>query len=63
MPDDSPVAQMVFAGIRFLIAGVIILVFLFLTNRNQLFVKRRTANSSLNLTRLTSDCCYLLFLL
>ena len=41
MPDDSPVAQMVFAGIRFLIAGVIILVFLFLTNRNQLFVKRR----------------------
>jgi drug/metabolite transporter (DMT)-like permease len=41
MPEDSPVAQMVFAGIRFLIAGLIILVFLFLTNRNQLFVKRR----------------------
>ena len=41
MPEDSPVAQMVFAGIRFLIAGLIILIFLFLTNRNHLFVKRR----------------------
>ena len=41
MPEDSPVAQMVFAGIRFLIAGIIILIFLFLTNRNHLFVKRK----------------------
>ena len=31
---------MVFAGIRFLLAGLIILVFLFLTNRKHVFVKR-----------------------
>jgi drug/metabolite transporter (DMT)-like permease len=38
-PSD-PVAQIVFAGVRFLLAGVILLTFLFITNRKQLLVKR-----------------------
>ena len=41
MPEDSPIAQMVFAGVRFLLAGLIILLYLFITNRNHLFVKRK----------------------
>ena len=40
MAADNPIAQMVFAGIRFLLAGLIILVFLLFTNRKHLFVKR-----------------------
>jgi drug/metabolite transporter (DMT)-like permease len=38
-PDDT-MAKIVFAGMRFLIAGLIILVFLFFTNRNKLVVRR-----------------------
>ena len=38
-PND-PIAQIVFAGMRFLLAGLILLVFLFFTNRHQLKVKR-----------------------
>ncbi|WP_338469379.1 DMT family transporter [Niallia sp. XMNu-256] len=37
--DDS-IAQIVFAGIRFLLAGLILLIFLFLTNRKKLVIKR-----------------------
>lgn len=37
---DDPIAQIVFAGMRFLLAGLILLVFLFITNRSQLKVKR-----------------------
>lgn len=37
--NDS-IAQIVFAGIRFLLAGIILLTFLFVTNRKQLLVKR-----------------------
>jgi drug/metabolite transporter (DMT)-like permease len=40
MPENSPIAQMVFAGIRFLLAGLIILIYLFMTNRKRLYVKR-----------------------
>jgi drug/metabolite transporter (DMT)-like permease len=38
-PDDT-IAKIVFAGMRFLIAGLIILVFLLFTNRNKLVVRR-----------------------
>ncbi|AGK53899.1 DMT family transporter [Bacillus sp. 1NLA3E] len=38
-PDDT-MAKIVFAGMRFLIAGIIILVFLLFTNRNKLVVRR-----------------------
>ena len=37
---NDPIAQIVFAGMRFLLAGMIILVFLFLKNRKQLFLER-----------------------
>ena len=37
---NDPIAKLVFAGIRFLLAGVIVLVFLFFTNRKKLFVSR-----------------------
>ncbi|SEM51396.1 Permease of the drug/metabolite transporter (DMT) superfamily [Mesobacillus persicus] len=37
---NDPVAQIVFAGMRFLLAGLILLTFLFVTNRRQLIVKR-----------------------
>ena len=40
MDPGNPIAQMVFAGIRFLLAGLIILVFLLFTNRKHVFVKR-----------------------
>ncbi len=40
MDASNPIAQMVFAGIRFLLAGLIILVFLLITDRKHLFVKR-----------------------
>lgn len=40
MAPDDPIAQIVFAGMRFLLAGLLILVFLLLKNRKQLFVKR-----------------------
>lgn len=38
--SDDPIAQIVFAGIRFLLAGLILLVFLFFTNRKGLKVRR-----------------------
>ena len=38
-PGDTA-AQLVFAGMRFLLAGFILLVFLFITNRKQIKVKR-----------------------
>lgn len=38
--NNDVIAQIVIAGIRFFMAGFIILVFLFLTNRKQLLVKR-----------------------
>ena len=37
---QDPIAQIVFAGMRFLLAGLILLAFLFITNRSQLKVKR-----------------------
>lgn len=40
MAADDPIAQIVFAGLRFFLAGLIILVFLFITNRKSLLVKR-----------------------
>lgn len=40
MDPNDPIAKLVFAGIRFLLAGVIVLVFLFFTNRKKLFVSR-----------------------
>lgn len=40
MDPSNPIAQMVFAGTRFLIAGLIILVCLFFINRKYVFVKR-----------------------
>lgn len=40
MATGNPIAQTVFAGIRFLLAGLIILVFLLFTNRKHVFVKR-----------------------
>ena len=40
MDSGNPVAQMVFAGIRFLIAGLIILICLLLINRKYVLVKR-----------------------
>jgi drug/metabolite transporter (DMT)-like permease len=40
MAPDDPIAQIVFAGIRFLLAGLILLVFLLFKNRKQLYVKR-----------------------
>ncbi len=40
MAKDDTIAQIVFAGMRFFLAGVLILAFLFITNRKQLFVKR-----------------------
>lgn len=40
MPANDPIAQIVFAGIRFLLAGIMILSFVFCTNRKLLFVKR-----------------------
>ncbi len=40
IPADDPMAQIVFAGMRFFLAGLIILVFLFFTNRKGLLVKR-----------------------
>lgn len=40
MTADNPIAQMVFAGIRFLVAGLMILIFLLFTNRKYVFVKR-----------------------
>jgi drug/metabolite transporter (DMT)-like permease len=39
-PGDT-IAQIVFAGYRFLLAGIMILVFLLLTNRKSMFVERR----------------------
>lgn len=41
MPPGDPIAQMVFAGIRFLLAGLIILLFLLVTNRAALYLKRQ----------------------
>ena len=38
--SDDTIAQIVFAGIRFLLAGLILLVFLLFTNRKRLKVKR-----------------------
>lgn len=40
MAPDDPVAKLVFAGIRFLLAGLIVLLFLFFTDRKELFVPR-----------------------
>lgn len=40
MAPNDPIAQIVFAGLRFLLAGLIILVFLLFTNRKQLYIKR-----------------------
>src|SRR3954470_16304103 len=40
MAPGDPIAQIVFAGIRFLLAGLILLVFLLFKNRKQLYVKR-----------------------
>ncbi|WP_234978467.1 DMT family transporter [Bacillus tuaregi] len=37
---NDTMAQIVFAGLRFLLAGLILLLFLFFTNRSQLLVKR-----------------------
>lgn len=37
--SGDPIAQIVFAGIRFLLAGLILLVFLFFTNRRRLIIK------------------------
>ncbi|WP_394233368.1 DMT family transporter [Niallia oryzisoli] len=37
---NDTMAQIVFAGLRFLMAGLILLLFLFFTNRNHLLVKR-----------------------
>ncbi len=41
LPANEPIAQIVFAGIRFLLAGVMILCLVFITNRKLLFVKRK----------------------
>ena len=38
--SSDPIAQIVFAGIRFLLAGFLLLVYLFFTNRKRLIVKR-----------------------
>ncbi|MFB9990252.1 DMT family transporter [Bacillus benzoevorans] len=40
MPANDPIAQIVFAGIRFLLAGIMILCLIFISNRKLLFVKR-----------------------
>ncbi|MEW8986816.1 MAG: DMT family transporter [Bacillus sp. (in: firmicutes)] len=40
MTSGDVSAQIVFAGMRFLLAGLILIVFLFITNRNVLLVKR-----------------------
>ena len=41
LPANEPIAQIVFAGIRFLLAGIMILSLVFITNRKLLFVKRK----------------------
>jgi drug/metabolite transporter (DMT)-like permease len=41
LPANEPIAQIVFAGIRFLLAGMMILCLVFITNRKLLFVKRK----------------------
>jgi drug/metabolite transporter (DMT)-like permease len=40
LPANDPNAQIVFAGMRFLLAGLFLLTFLFITNRRQLLVKK-----------------------
>lgn len=41
LPANEPIAQIVFAGIRFLLAGIMILCLVTITNRKLLFVKRK----------------------
>ncbi len=61
MPEDSPIAQMVFAGIRFLLAGLIILIYLFMTNRKRLYVKRSQVPVLILLGFLQTAVCYFFF--
>lgn len=41
MSPDDPIAKMVFAGLRFFLAGLIVLIFLFFTNRKELLISRK----------------------
>ena len=62
MAPDDPIAQIVFAGLRFLLAGLMIVVFLLFTNRKQLYVKRSHI-FILVLFGYNSNCYTILFLL